>query len=100
AFAHAVGLGATAVELDVRACASGEPVVFHDPTLARMTSGADARAVANLSSAELARVRLAGGERVPLLVEALAMLRTKAIGVNVEMKQDVPDRDAVVRATA
>lgn len=100
AFEHAVALGATAVELDVRACASGELVVLHDPTLERVTAGRDARRAADLPWAELRRVRLAGGERVPLLREVLEAMRRRGVGVNVEMKHDVPDRAAVVRATA
>jgi glycerophosphoryl diester phosphodiesterase len=100
AFAHAVELGAAAVELDVRTCASGELVVFHDPTFARMTEGRDARRVADLSFAEISHIGLPAGERVPLLAEVLALLRPRSIGVNVEMKRDVPDRPAVVRATA
>ena len=100
AFTRGVDLGATAVELDVRTCASGELVVAHDPTLERITSGRDARRVADLPWSELARVRLAAGERVPLLREVLALLAARSIGVNVEMKHDVPDRAAVVLATA
>lgn len=100
AFALAARLGAPAVELDVRTCASGELVVFHDPTLERLTGGRDSRAVAALPWSELSRVPLPAGERVPLLAEVLAALRPRAVGVNVEMKHDVPERSAVVRATA
>ena len=39
AFKAAVELGAHGIELDVRTCKTGELVVFHDPTLARMTNG-------------------------------------------------------------
>ena len=100
AFARGVELGATAIELDVRTCASGELVVAHDPTMDRLTEGRDARRVAELPWTELSRVRLGGGERVPRLRDVLALLGPRGIGVNVEMKHDVPDREAVVRATA
>lgn len=100
AFAHAADLGAAAIELDVRTCASGEVVVHHDPTLARLTEDRDGRRVADLSWGELSRVRLARGERVPLLVEVLSAMRARGVGVNVEMKHDVPDPRAVVRAVA
>jgi len=100
AFAHAVALGARAVELDVRTCRSGEVVVHHDPTLARLTADRDARRVADLPWSELSRVRLGAGEGVPRLADVLERLRPEGIGVNVEMKHDVPDRGAVVRAVA
>lgn len=99
-FARAAAIGVTAVELDVRTCASGELVVLHDPTLERVTEGRDARRAADLSFAELSRVRLPAGERVPLLAEVIEHLAPRGTGVNVEMKHDAHDRDAVVRATA
>jgi len=100
AFAAAADEGAEAVELDVRVCRSGEVVVAHDPTLARLTAGADERAVADVPLTELARVALPGGARVPSLAEALAFARERRLPVNVEMKRDAPSRMAVVRALA
>lgn len=100
AFAIAAEEGAEAIELDVRVCASGELVVLHDPTLERITSGADTRAAAELSLRELSRVALSGGARVPALAEALAFARERRLPINVEMKRDVPSRPAVVRAVA
>jgi glycerophosphoryl diester phosphodiesterase len=100
AFAAAAREGADGVELDARLAASGELVVFHDATLARMTGGADTRALADLSFAELRRVELPGGERVPLVADALALAREAGIAVNVEIKHDAPDRAALVRAAA
>jgi glycerophosphoryl diester phosphodiesterase len=99
AFEEAAAQGADAVELDVRVCGSGEVVVVHDPDLTRATGGADPRAVAALRWDELRRVDL-GGERVPLLAEVLALARARRLAVNIEMKRDVPDRPAVVLATA
>jgi glycerophosphoryl diester phosphodiesterase len=40
-FHKAVELGASAIELDVFRCASGEVVVFHDESLARLSSFSD-----------------------------------------------------------
>ncbi len=103
AFEAAVDDGAEAIELDVRLCRSGEPVVLHDPTLERVTEGEDARAAADLSLSELARVELrhqGGRARVPTLAEALAFARERRVGVNVELKHDVPNRPALVRAAA
>src|SRR5262245_47720277 len=58
AFREAIDQGAVAVELDVRVAASGEVIVFHDPTLERLTEGRDLRPIAALSAAELGRVEL------------------------------------------
>lgn len=100
AFEAAADEGAEAVELDVRVCATGELVVVHDPTLARITADADVRAVADLPWSELSRVDLPGGARVPLLAEVLSFARARRLAVNVEMKRDAPSRPAIVRATA
>ncbi|WP_434041306.1 MULTISPECIES: glycerophosphodiester phosphodiesterase [Sorangium] len=99
AFEEAAAQGADGVELDVRVCGSGEVVALHDPDLERVTRGADARHAAALRWHELRQVDL-GGDRVPLLSEVLAFTRGRRLAVNVEMKRDVPDRAAVVRATA
>lgn len=98
-FARAVERGADAIELDVRTCATGEAVVFHDVDLGRMTRGEDTRKVAQLTMRDLVRVRLVGGMRVPLLAEVLEWASTRC-AVNVELKRDVPSRTALARAAA
>jgi glycerophosphoryl diester phosphodiesterase len=98
AFELAAREGADAVELDVRLCATGELVVCHDPDLKRVAG--DARKVAALSLAELSRVDLGGGERVPRLIEVLDLCRRAGVGVNVELKRDLPHRASVVAAAA
>jgi glycerophosphoryl diester phosphodiesterase len=101
AFERAHRQGARAVELDVRLCRSGEVVVLHDPTFARLTDGRDTRAVARLSWHETAKMELgASGERVPRLVDVVDWARAKGCSLNVEIKHDVPDRLALVRAVA
>ena len=100
AFDEAADAHADAIELDVRLAVDGEPVVLHDETLARVTSGVDARAAADLTARELGRVDLGGGATVPTLAHALEHARGRRVAVNVEMKRDVPDRVAVVRAVA
>jgi len=100
ALEEAARQGAGAIELDVRLCASGEVVALHDPDLARVTGGADGRAAADLPYHELRRVDLGGGAQVPLLGEVLALARARRLAVNVELKRDVPDRPALVRAAA
>jgi glycerophosphoryl diester phosphodiesterase len=100
AFEEAARQGADGFELDVRLCASGEVVVLHDPTLERVTGSADARAAADVPWSELRGVDVGGGERPPLLAEALAFARARGLAVNVELKHDVPDRRALAVAVA
>jgi glycerophosphoryl diester phosphodiesterase len=111
AFAAAAQEGAEAIELDVRLCATGEPVVLHDPTLDHVTAGADLRAAADLPLDVITRVPLVapavagasapeGTFRIPTLAEALAFARERGLPVNVELKRDAPSRTAIVRAVA
>ncbi|HXX66444.1 MAG TPA: glycerophosphodiester phosphodiesterase family protein [Polyangiaceae bacterium] len=100
AFERARQQGARAVELDVRTSAEGEAVVFHDPTMTRMTSGRDSRRVVDIPLGQLRAVDLGAGSRIPTLVDVLAWARSPGIGVNVEVKYDVPNRTDVVRAAA
>lgn len=96
AFARADDEGADGVELDVRLCRSGEVVVFHDPTLTRMTNGFDTREVAAMTLAELTQIDLGGGERIPTLVQVLDWIIPRPLRLNVEIKRDVPNRLALV----
>ena len=100
AFERAADEAADAIELDVRTCKSGELVVIHDPTLARVTEHADVRSVGELGWDELRRVDIGQGQRVPLLVDVLELARGRRLSVNVEMKRDAPDRTAIVASTA
>jgi glycerophosphoryl diester phosphodiesterase len=99
AFERARSAGARAVELDVRTCADGEPVVFHDDTLARMTEGRDVRDVHEMNVAELCSVDLGGGTFVPTFADVLSWARASGTAVNVEMKYDRGRRVEVARAT-
>ena len=84
AFRAAVDIG-YAIELDVRLAGDGEPVVFHDGGLLRMT-GAAGR-VAELESRRLRDLRLSGtAETVPSLADALAAVG--AAPTLVELKID------------
>ncbi len=78
AFEQARAQGARAVELDVRTH-EGQVLVLHDAT-----------------GEPLSRLR----PEVPTLAEVLSWARQHGVGVNVEMKHDVPDRLALARATA
>ncbi|MGH7699613.1 MAG: glycerophosphodiester phosphodiesterase [Gemmatimonadales bacterium] len=87
AFRAAASLGSDAVELDVHASADGELVVHHDETI-------DGRHhIAHLSAARVRSLRLASGEPVPTLGEALAAIDPR-LGVWVEIKSLGPRWDA------
>jgi glycerophosphoryl diester phosphodiesterase len=78
AFRQAVALGADGVELDVHASADGELVVHHDPAIPGLGP------IAALEGAAIRRHRLANGEPVPTLAEALGLLT--GLDVWVELK--------------
>ncbi len=90
AFRNAIALGADALEFDVHLTADGEPVVIHDATLERTTTGRGV--VADTTLAALAGVRLRGaggavtGERVPTLDQVLALAAPAAVQVLPEIK--------------
>lgn len=72
------------VELDVRATADGQLVVFHDDTLDRIT---DARGlIAELPFNEVRQARIAGRERIPTLTEVLDACPD--VMVNIDPKSD------------
>lgn len=92
AFERAIGEGVDAIELDVRTCATGEVVVFHDPDLKRMSGERDVRLVRDVSYVDLATEH-----RVPTLRDVLALAVDRNVGVNVEVKYDFVDRVRLVR---
>jgi len=100
AFELAREQGADGIELDVRPCASGELIVFHDPTLKRVSGGADDRAIAALSLQQLEAIDVGEGARIPTLGEVLRWCQRHRLALNVELKSDVPSRFAAVRAAA
>ncbi len=100
-FERGLAAGADGVELDVRLCATGEAVVFHDADLKRATSSADRREVSRVPYVELGSMKLFGGAQgAPLLRDVLAMAADRHIGVNVEIKYDKVDRPRLVRNVA
>jgi glycerophosphoryl diester phosphodiesterase len=86
AFDEAIRLGARAVEMDVRLCKDGIPVVLHDSTVDRTTNGTGA--VADLTRIDLLRLDAGSwkhprfaGTRIPLLTEALQAISDDAVAV-------------------
>jgi glycerophosphoryl diester phosphodiesterase len=101
AFERALREGARAVELDVRICATGELVVFHDPDLARATENKDRRRIREVPYLELGSMGLFGTRQgVPLLRDILVLAANRRAGVNVEMKHDDVDPFRLVRLVA
>jgi glycerophosphoryl diester phosphodiesterase len=100
AFASALEVGVTLVELDVQLTADGAIVVIHDPTLERTTTGRG-----DVRKLKLAEVRAVSagypdkfgdafaGERVPTLAEVLSLLRDRA-RVMIEVKKESVTDDA------
>jgi glycerophosphoryl diester phosphodiesterase len=98
AFRRAHAEGATWVEFDAKLTADGEVIVMHDATLERTTDGKGN--VAEKTLAELKRLDAGGwfapefkGERIPTLVEAMALFMELGMGFNIEVKP-CPGREA------
>lgn len=88
AFRRAVEVGAPMIELDVQLTRDGYPVVIHDRTLDRTTSGRGAvrrRTLAEIAALDAGRWFAPGfaGTQVPMLGEVLAAI---PIRINVELK--------------
>ncbi len=94
----AANAGVLWVEIDVRLLGDGTAVVHHDETVERCTDGAgplsryDRMSIRWLDAGRWYGDEFAG-ERIPLLTEALFLIRKLDLGVNLELK-------AVSRAAA
>jgi glycerophosphoryl diester phosphodiesterase len=86
AFRAAAAQGADAVELDVHATADGELIVHHDETID------GTHHIAHSSAGAVARLRLANGEPIPTLSQALAAV-APSLQVFVEVKSLAPRWD-------
>ncbi|MBF0166958.1 MAG: glycerophosphoryl diester phosphodiesterase [Alphaproteobacteria bacterium] len=102
-FFCAADLGAEWVELDVRLCKGGIPVVFHDETLERTTNGLGRVAQHRLDELK----SLDAGtwfsprfrdEPIPTLEEALSTIARLGMEVNIELKPDQGEALEMVQA--
>jgi glycerophosphoryl diester phosphodiesterase len=78
AFRRAVAMEADGIELDVHATSDGHLVVHHDAVVPAVGP------IGRATMAELARHRLANGERIPSLEEALASAGDLAVWIEVK----------------
>lgn len=89
----AAEVGTLWVETDVRLLGDGTPVLHHDATVDRCSNGTGALSCYDrVSISRLDAGRWYGetfaGERIPLLTEALNLIRDLGLGVNLELKED------------
>lgn len=87
----AARLGCHGVEFDVMLCADGTPVLIHDETLERTTSGAGSVGQAPLADlaaldAGIRHHRAFAGEPLPTLQQALVACAELGLWANVEVK--------------
>src|SRR5262249_10835305 len=101
----AAALGARWVEFDVRLTREGDLVLMHDGDVKRTTDGHGR--VLQLSVPELQALDAGawfggayGGERVPSLAEAIALLGELGLGANIEIKTDAFEASATAEALA
>lgn len=100
AFEKAAQLGADGIELDVRLCADGVPVVIHDASVDATTDGSGR--VAGMTLAELKQLDAGSwfgpafaGERIPTLAETVATIGDQLL-LNIELKgEGLVDRGLV-----
>jgi glycerophosphoryl diester phosphodiesterase len=78
AFRAAPGQGADGVELDVHATLDGEIVVLHDPSIMGLP-------IAQARMRDLSQLRLRNGEPLPTLAQALQVLGTLKVFVEVKV---------------
>ncbi len=98
----AARLGYRAVEFDVMLSASGTPVLIHDETLERTTSGVGK--VCDTPDAILFALDAGDGERIPRFAEAATLCRELGLLANIEIKpatgHEVLTAEVVARLTA
>lgn len=89
AFAKAIDMGCDGIELDVRLCTSGEVVVFHDRSTARMTGHRGS--IQKMTFSEIKQLILGNIdstiEKIPTLDQILELARKKVL-INIDIKKD------------
>ncbi|MFA6486434.1 MAG: glycerophosphodiester phosphodiesterase family protein [Candidatus Magasanikbacteria bacterium] len=83
AIKKALELRVNMIEIDVRKCATGELVIFHDKKIDRLTTGSGL--ISELSLSELKSIATPDGQKILTLAEALALIRGRSL-VNLHLK--------------
>ena len=101
----AAAQGARWVEFDVRLTREGDLVLMHDDDVRRTTNGKGR--VLDLTLAEIGALDAGAwfggafaGERVPTLVETIALLAELGLGANIEIKSGAAEARATAEALA
>jgi glycerophosphoryl diester phosphodiesterase len=97
AFEHAVRLGYAYLETDARATADGTLLAFHDATLDRVTDGQGQ--VARLPYEAVAKARIAGSEKIPLIEDLLGTWPDVRFNIDVKHPGSVAPLAAALRRT-
>ena len=90
AFRHALTWQAEQIEFDVHASLDGEPVVIHDATLDRTTDGSGPVGTRPWAELQGLRVRGTGGECLPHLSQAAALIGPSSQRLRLEVKPGCP----------
>jgi glycerophosphoryl diester phosphodiesterase len=99
AFANAVALGYSHVELDVHVTRDGVVVIHHDPDLMRLCD--DPRMIAALDYAQLRQIRTRAGAEIPTLEALLSDFPTLYVVIEVKARAAVaPLCDLIARLGA
>ncbi|RRK09958.1 glycerophosphodiester phosphodiesterase [Lactiplantibacillus garii] len=85
-FAYAISQHIDGLEFDVHLTKDGVPVIMHDETVDRTTSGSGK--IVDHTFAELRQCKLSNGEPVPSLAEFLALVSGENVHLNLEFKTD------------
>ena len=98
AFEHAVKLGYAYLETDARATFDGKLMAFHDRNLERVT---DAEGPINMKSyREVAALRVAGSEPIPLIEDLLGAWPSVRFNIDVKDEAGIPLLPGVLRRTS
>jgi glycerophosphoryl diester phosphodiesterase len=93
-FKRAKELGVDAIELDVLSTKDGKFVVCHDNDLKRL-SGRDA-CIDKLTYSELAEIKLANNETIPLLYDVLSVTGDVPIVIDLKTDLNLPEMFAIL----
>ncbi|MFX1343144.1 MAG: glycerophosphodiester phosphodiesterase [Promethearchaeota archaeon] len=101
----AITWGADGIECDVQSSHDGEMVIFHDPTLDRLTNGSGL--VAERTLKELKRLHVGEGEQIPTLAEVLTLLKpqpqfiinldVKVQGIEIKILKEIQSQNLLNR---